>query len=102
MAFTPVSYFRRKETQERICSGLWKHGQRTDLRRRETNAVGHFRIDQTRDLWLGTGYSGLPYPPPQRGLRPHRVTIACLKPGLSVAAAQQRLEMLQANPAGRG
>ena len=52
--------------------------------------------EQNPDLWLGTGYSGLPYPPPQRGLRLHRAVIARLKPGLSIVAAQQRLDALVA------
>lgn len=50
--------------------------------------------EQNPDLWLGTGFSGLPYPPPQRGLRLHRSVIARLKPGLSIAAAQGRLNAL--------
>lgn len=50
--------------------------------------------EQNVELWLGAGYSGLPYPPPQRGLRIHRAVLARLKPGLSVAAAQARLDAL--------
>jgi predicted permease len=50
--------------------------------------------EQNPDLWLGAGFSGLPYPPPQRGLRLHRAVIARLRPGLSVAAAQGRLNAL--------
>jgi predicted permease len=50
--------------------------------------------EQNVDLWLGTGYSGLPYPPPRRELRLHRVVVARLKPGLSIAAAQGGLDAL--------
>jgi predicted permease len=50
--------------------------------------------EQNVDLWLGAGYAGLPFPPPQRNLRLHRAVIARLKPGLSIAAAQGRLDAL--------
>ena len=50
--------------------------------------------EQNVDLWLGAGYSGLPFPPPQRTLRLRRAVIARLKPGLSVAAAQAHLDAL--------
>ena len=50
--------------------------------------------EQNVDLWLGAGYSGLPFPPPQRNLRLRRAVIARLKPGLSIAAAQGRLDAL--------
>jgi putative ABC transport system permease protein len=46
------------------------------------------------ELWLGAGFSGLPFQPPQRGLRLHRAVIARLKPGLSVVAAQGRIDVL--------
>ena len=50
--------------------------------------------EQNVDLWLGAGYSGLPFPPPQRTLRLRRAVIARLKPGLSIAAAQGHLDAL--------
>lgn len=50
--------------------------------------------EQKVDLWLGAGYSGLPFPPPQRSLRLRRAIVARLNPGLSIAAAQGRLEAL--------
>ena len=50
--------------------------------------------EQNVELWLGAGYSGLPFPPPQRDVRLHRAAIARLKPGLSIAAAQGRLNAL--------
>src|SRR5581483_1326242 len=40
------------------------------------------------------GYSGTPYPVPQRGLRLHRTVNARLKPGLSIAAARVQLDAL--------
>jgi putative ABC transport system permease protein len=50
------------------------------------------------ELWLGAGFSGLPFAPPQRSLRLHsRAVIARLKPGLSVAAAQSRLDAFTAS-----
>ena len=53
--------------------------------------------EQNVDLWLGAGYSGLPFPPPQRALRLRRAVIARLKPGLSVTVAQARLDALVAS-----
>ena len=53
--------------------------------------------EQNVDIWLGTGYSGLPFPPPQRTLRLRRAVIARLNPGLSIAAAQGRLDALVAS-----
>lgn len=50
--------------------------------------------EQNVELWLGAGYAGLPFPPPQRSLRLHRAVLARLKPGLSIAAAQGRLDAL--------
>src|SRR3984957_17476933 len=50
--------------------------------------------EQNVDLWLGAGYTGLPFVPPQRDLRLNRAVIARLKPGLSVAAAQAHLDAL--------
>ncbi len=50
--------------------------------------------EQNVELWLGAGYAGLPFPPPQRGLRLHRAVLARLKPGLSIAAAQGHLDAL--------
>jgi putative ABC transport system permease protein len=53
--------------------------------------------ERNTELWLGAGYAGLPFPPPQRGIRLHRVVIARLKPGLSIAAAQGHLDALVAS-----
>jgi putative ABC transport system permease protein len=57
---------------------------------------GSTSSEQNVDLWLGAGYSGLPFSPPQRSLRLRRAVIARLTPGLSMAAAQQRLHALVA------
>ena len=46
------------------------------------------------ELWLGAGYTGLPFVPPQRDLRLNRAVVARLKPGLSIAAAQAHLDAL--------
>ena len=53
--------------------------------------------EQNVELWLGAGYAGLPFQPPQRSLRLHRTVIARLKAGLSIAAAQGRLDALVAS-----
>src|SRR5882762_9913743 len=51
--------------------------------------------EQNTELWLGAGFSGLPFAPPQRDLRLRsRVVVARLKPGLSLAAAQAHLDAL--------
>ena len=51
--------------------------------------------EQNTELWLGAGFAGLPFYPPQRGIRLRsRAVIARLKPGLSIAAAQGRLDAL--------
>jgi putative ABC transport system permease protein len=50
--------------------------------------------EQNVELWLGAGYSGLPFVPPQRDLRLNRAIIARLKPDLSIAAAQAHLDAL--------
>ena len=55
---------------------------------------GSTSAEQSIDLWLGAGYAGLPFPPPQRNLRLRRAVIARLTPGLSIAAAQGRLDAL--------
>jgi predicted permease len=50
------------------------------------------------ELWLGAGFAGLPFPPPQRALRlQSRAVIARLQPGLSFAAAQGHLDALVAS-----
>jgi putative ABC transport system permease protein len=51
--------------------------------------------ERDTELWLGAGFAGLPFSPPQRDLRLRsRVVIARLKPGLSITAAQGHLDAL--------
>jgi putative ABC transport system permease protein len=51
--------------------------------------------EQNVELWLGAGFAGVPFPPPQRSSRLRsRVVIARLKPGLSIAGAQGHLNAL--------
>ncbi|HXZ41121.1 MAG TPA: ABC transporter permease [Terriglobales bacterium] len=50
--------------------------------------------EQNVELWVGAGYAGLPFPPPQRSLRLRGAVTARLKPGLSIAAAQAHLDAL--------
>jgi putative ABC transport system permease protein len=51
--------------------------------------------EQNVELWLGAGFAGVPFPRPLRSSRlQSRVVIARLKPGLSIAAAQLRLDTL--------
>jgi putative ABC transport system permease protein len=51
--------------------------------------------EQNVELWLGAGFAGVPFPPPQRDSRLRsRAVIARLKPGLSIAAAQGHLDAL--------
>jgi putative ABC transport system permease protein len=51
--------------------------------------------EQNVELWLGAGYAGVPFPRPLRGSRlQSRAVVARLKPGLSIAAAQGRLNVL--------
>jgi predicted permease len=50
--------------------------------------------EQNVELWLGAGYTGLPFAPPRRDLRLNRAVIARLKPDLSIAAARGHLNAL--------
>jgi predicted permease len=50
--------------------------------------------ERNTELWLAAGFAGLPFQPPQRGLRLRRAVTARLKPGLSIAAAQGHLDVL--------
>jgi predicted permease len=54
--------------------------------------------EQNVELWLGAGFAGVPFDPPLRGSRLRsRAVLARLKPGLSIAAAQGRLDALVAS-----
>jgi predicted permease len=51
--------------------------------------------EQNVELWLGAGFAGVPFPPPQRDSRLRsRAVIARLRPGLSIAASQGHLDAL--------
>ncbi|MBZ5552778.1 MAG: ABC transporter permease [Acidobacteriia bacterium] len=49
------------------------------------------------EVWITCGFSGDPYPAPARGLRILPGAIGRLKPGLTLAQAQARLDALTAN-----
>src|SRR5262249_14991049 len=59
--------------------------------------LGSTSEERTNEVWLAAGLSGLPYPPPTRGLRLHRKVTARLKPGLSIDAAQSQLDAVVAS-----
>lgn len=46
------------------------------------------------EIWAAAGFSALPSPPPERGTRNLRTAIARLKPGLTLASAQSRIDAL--------
>ena len=48
-------------------------------------------------MWIGAGFSGEPFPIPQRDIRLRPAVTARLSPGLSTAAAQGRLDALVAS-----
>ena len=49
------------------------------------------------EIWLASGFSGPPAPPPARNLRLIPKTIARIKPGLTFAQAQSRVDALVAS-----
>jgi len=54
--------------------------------------------EQNVELWLGAGFAGIPFPTPQRSVRlQSRAVLARLRSGLSIAAAQGRLDALVAS-----
>ena len=53
--------------------------------------------ERNTDLWAGTGFAAAPAPDPVRGTRLRLGAIARLKPGLTLAAAQSRLDALAAS-----
>jgi predicted permease len=55
---------------------------------------GQSTEERNTELWAGTGFAADPAPPPLRNNRLRLGTVARLKPGLSIAAAQQRLDAL--------
>jgi len=59
--------------------------------------LGSTREEWNTEIWLGAGMAGLPFPTPQRNLRLQERVVGRLKTGLSMAAAQQRLDALVAS-----
>jgi predicted permease len=53
--------------------------------------------ERKTELWAGTGFAGAPAPDPNRALRLSLGAVARLKPGLTLAAAQSRLDALVAS-----
>ena len=58
---------------------------------------GQTKEERNTELWAAAGFAGDPAPPPMRNTRLTLSTIARLKPGLSIAAAQGRLDALVAS-----
>jgi predicted permease len=56
--------------------------------------LGSTSEEWNTEVWLGAGMAGLPFPPPLRSSRQPSRVVARLKPGLSIAAAQERLDAL--------
>ena len=99
-----------------ISDGLWKRGFGADpqilgktlrLDNDEYHVVGVMPpgfLDQGRtneqrntELWCGTGFAAAPAPLPMRNTRLTLGTVARLKPGLTLAAAQSHLDALVAS-----
>ncbi len=59
--------------------------------------LGSTSEELNTEVWLAAGMAGLPFPPPLRGTRLQSRTVARLKPGLSIAAAQGHLDALVAS-----
>ncbi len=56
--------------------------------------LGSTSEEWNTEVWLGAGMAGLPFPPPLRSTRQPGRVVARLNPGLSLAAAQERLDAL--------
>ena len=59
--------------------------------------LGSTSGERNTEVWLAAGMAGLPFPPPLRGTRLQSRAVARLKPGVSIAAAQERLDALVAS-----
>ncbi len=59
--------------------------------------LGSTSEELNTEVWLAAGMAGLPFPPPLRSLRQQSRAVARLEPGLSIAAAQMRLDALIAS-----
>ncbi len=58
---------------------------------------GRTSEERNVEIWLASGFAAAPAPPPQRNLRIIPETIARIKPGLTIAAAQSRVDALVAS-----
>jgi predicted permease len=58
---------------------------------------GRTAEERNTEMWLATGFAGPPAPPPQRNSRILPEAIARIAPGLTVEAAQSRLDALVAS-----
>ena len=56
--------------------------------------LGSTNEEWNTEVWLGAGMAGLPFPPPSRVTRLQSRVVGRMKPGLSIAAAQERLDAL--------
>ena len=59
--------------------------------------LGSTSEERNTEVWLAAGMAGLPFPPPLRGTRLQGRAVARLQLGLSIAAAQVRLDALVAS-----
>ena len=59
--------------------------------------VGRTAAERNTELWAGTGFAADPAPKPSRSVRLRLETVARLKPGLSLAAAQSHLDAVVAS-----
>ena len=59
--------------------------------------LGSTSEERNTEVWLAAGMAGPPFPPPLRGSRLQSRAVARLEPGLSIAAAQGRLDALVAS-----
>ena len=58
---------------------------------------GRTTEERNADLWAAAGFSGVPFPPPVRNLRFTPGAIARIAPGMTLAAAQNRMDALVAS-----
>jgi predicted permease len=58
---------------------------------------GRTSEERNVEIWLASGFAAAPAPPPQRNLRIIPETIARIKPGLTIAVAQSRVDALVAS-----
>jgi predicted permease len=59
--------------------------------------LGSTSEERQTETWLAAGMAGLPFPPPLRATRIQGRVVARLRPGLSIAAAQEHLNALVAS-----